>query len=148
MMFDKGNLQMVRLMTFVLRAIGVLAGASVALTIFFIARFGERGLRALVTTGAFGVATMVGWAITFIVGPFATVQLLRVRNSGRMAGIVLFGFMLLYYACGLLLFRSRDAPGEPILYLCGFLVVIVVVLLVPPARRACIAAEAAEALSK
>jgi hypothetical protein len=135
-------------MAIFLRLIGLVAGLSVFATAVFIARFAQIGLRPLLATGAFGFVTVVGWLVTFVVGPIAMVQLLRVKNSGRFAGALLFGFMFLYYAVGLFAFRAPGTPIAPIVMVCGFLAFLVIVLLSPAARRTCTAAAVIEELTK
>jgi hypothetical protein len=104
-----------------LQLIGILAGLSVLATLVFIINFGSTGLRALMATGTFGVVTALGWLVTFTAGPIAMVQLLRLRNSGRTAAAVLFGYMLTYYLVGLVAFRQPSAPMVPVLLLSTFL---------------------------
>lgn len=135
-------------MKVVLRLIGLLAGLAVIATALFIIRFAQVGMRPLLATGAFGAITILGWLVTFIAGPIAFVQLLRVRNSGRIAGVVLFGYMLFYYLIGLFAFREPNAPLAPIVELCILLSVLVALLVSPFARRTCVGVTALEALSK
>jgi hypothetical protein len=131
-----------------LRLIGVLAGSAVVATAFFISRFAGVGLKPLLASGALGAVTILGWLVTFIAGPIAFVQLLRVRNSGRIAAIVLFGYMLTYYLVGLFAFRQPEAPATPIIQLCMLLALLVAALLLPFARRTCIAAFAQDDLEQ
>jgi ABC-type Mn2+/Zn2+ transport system permease subunit len=100
-------------------------------------RFGFTGLEALLATGKFGVATIVGWLITLIAGPVAAIQLFRLRPTGRIATAVLFGSMLIYYVAGLFAFRQPQAPAAPIITLCVTLATLVVVVLSPAAKRLC-----------
>lgn len=97
-------------MRILIKAIAVLAAASVIGTILFVVQFvGVGGFRWL-TTSIVGVATLAGWLVTLICGPIAAVQLWRLRSNGRTAGIVLFGYGLAYYVAGLLWLRAADAP--------------------------------------
>ena len=134
-------------MKLVLRSIGVLAAISVILTAIFIIRFGARGLHALAATGTFGVITVLGWLVTFVAGPIAAVQLIRVRNSGRRAALALFGSIFAYYVTGLFVYRQPDAPRTPIVWFCILLSVVIGVLLSSPARRTCIGVAALAELS-
>ena len=75
-----------------LRVIAVLAAATFLATAWQIASFGGLGaLSTLLTAGAVGWLTAVGWLVTLVVGPITTIQLWRLRASGRLAGVVLFG---------------------------------------------------------
>jgi hypothetical protein len=120
----------------VLRLIAVLAGLSVAQTVIFIVRFGLKGVEALLATGVFGALTIAGWLVTFIAGPWAAIQLFRLRQTGRIAAAVVFGTMLIYYLVGLA-FRKPEAPAAPIVTLCVASMALVIVLLSPAAKRAC-----------
>lgn len=55
---------------------------------------------ALLAFGVLGWLTITGWAITCTAGPVAAIQLWRFRESGRRAGLVLYGFAVLYYVLG------------------------------------------------
>jgi hypothetical protein len=111
-----------------------LAGVSVVGTFWFVAAFASRGgLGALLRSGLLGGLTVVGWLITLVVGPVAAVQLWRFRESGRRAGIVLFGFGCVYYVVGLLVLR---APGASIGQIVAVAAVFAVPLFVLLSRRA------------
>jgi hypothetical protein len=124
-------------MRILLRLIAALAVLSVIATAVFVFRFGAVGLRALLATGMFGLITIIGWIITFTVGPVAAIQLYRLRPSGRIAAAVLFGTMLVYYIVGLFTFREPEAPATPIVALCVFLSALVALVLSPAAKRVC-----------
>jgi hypothetical protein len=97
------------------RLVAVLAGVSVAGTVWFVVVFAAAGgLSVLLTSGLLGVLTFVGWFIALVVGPVTAVQLWRLRESGRRAGIVLFGYGLGYYVLGLTL-RTAEASVWQIL---------------------------------
>ena len=71
-------------MRLLVRIVAVLAAVSVLGTVWFVAAFAAAGeLQALLTSGLLGSLTIVGWVITLVVGPVATVQLWRFRQSGR-----------------------------------------------------------------
>ena len=79
-------------MRLLIRIVAVFSAVSFLGTVWFVAAFAAAGgLRALLTSGLLGGLTIVGWVIALVVGPVATVQLWRFRQSGRRAGIVLFG---------------------------------------------------------
>jgi hypothetical protein len=118
-----------------IRIVAVLAAVSVLGTVWFIAAFAAAGgFRALPSTGALGVLTAVGWVITLVAGPVTVIQLWRFRNSGRRAGIVLFGFGLAYYLVGLLALRSPQASTSQILGAATMFALPLIVLLLPRAR--------------
>src|SRR5918994_5457342 len=102
-------------MRILIRIVAVLAAVSVLGTVWFVAAFAAAGgLRALPTAGLLGGLTIVGWVIALLVGPVAAVQLWRFRQSGRRAGIILFGYGLAYYVVGLLALRSPEASTRQI----------------------------------
>src|SRR5512134_1750458 len=122
-------------MRLLIRIVAVVAAVSVLGTVWFVAAFAAAGgLRALLTSGVVGGLTIVGWVIALVVGPVATVQLWRFRQSGRRAGIVLFGYGLAYYLVGLLALRSPEASTAPIFAAATMYAVPLVVLLLPRAR--------------
>jgi hypothetical protein len=99
-------------MRFLIRVVALLAAASVLMTMWFVAGFTTRaGMGPLLRSGILGGLTLVGWIVTLVYGPIAAVQLWRFRESGRRAGIILFGFGLAYYLLGLVELR---APGASI----------------------------------
>jgi hypothetical protein len=64
----------------------------------------------------------------------AAVQLWRYRDSGRRAGILLFGSILAYYVIGFLTVRSPEAPVGPIAVVAVFCAAPLFVLLSPRTR--------------
>jgi hypothetical protein len=81
-----------------------------------------------------GGLTIVGWLIALVAGPVATVQLWRFRQSGRHAGIVLFGSGLAYYLVGLLALRSPEASTRQIVAAAAMFALPLAVLLLPRTR--------------
>lgn len=121
-------------MPWLIRTTAVLAAVSVLATLWFISAFvAQGGLAQWLRSGALGAMTIVGWVITLVVGPVATVQLWRFRASGRRAGIVLFGFGLVYYVVGLTALR---APGAPIAQIVVAAITFAAPLLLLLSRRA------------
>jgi hypothetical protein len=98
-------------------------------------RFGDFG--ALLATGAFGLITVFGWALTLAVGPFAAFQLWRLRESGRMAASLLAGFNLLYYVVPPLFSRQSTSASPKLWLAIGGNAFLLLLLLSPSARRAC-----------
>lgn len=121
-------------MRLLIRIVSGLAAVSVVGTLWFVAAFASRGgLGALLLSGLLGGLTFVGWLITLVVGPVAAIQLWRFRESGRRAGIVLFGFGFVYYVVGLLVLR---APGASIVQIVAAAAVFAVPVLLLLSRRA------------
>ena len=121
-----------------LRVVGIGAGLSVVLTIWFIANFfALGGMSSLVAAGMLGIATPVGWAVTLALGPFVAVQLWRYRESGRRAGLILFATGLAYYVIGFVAFRSPEARSSQIAVAAAMYAVPLVVLVSRQARRVC-----------
>jgi hypothetical protein len=122
-------------MRLLIRLVAILAALSVLGTVWFIAAFaGAGGLRALVSGGLLGVLTLVGWAIALVAGPVAAVQLWRFRQSGRHAGIILYGYGLAYYLIGLFGLRSPEASIPDIFAAAMMYTLPLVVLLLPRTR--------------
>jgi hypothetical protein len=122
-------------MRLLIRSVAVLAAVSVLGTVWFVAAFAAAGgLRGLLTSGLLGGLTIVGWVITLVAGPVATVQLWRFRQSGRRAGIVLFGYSLAYYLLGWLALRSPEASTRQIVAAVTMFALPLVVLLLPRTR--------------
>lgn len=97
-------------MRLLIRVVAVAAALSVLGTIWFVAGFAASGgLRPLLRSGLLGGLTILGWVVALVVGPVAAVQLWRFRESGRRAGIALFGFGLAYYVFGLIAVRAPEA---------------------------------------
>jgi hypothetical protein len=117
-----------------IRIVAVFAAVSVLGTLWFVAAFAAAGgLRALVTSGLLGGLTILGWVLTLVAGPVAAVQLWRFRDSGRRAGIILFGYGLAYYVVGLGL-RATEASAWQILGAAATFALPLVVLLSPRTR--------------
>jgi hypothetical protein len=121
-----------------LRAISATAAISIVLTIWLVLRLvGPRGFAPLAGAGPLGILTLVGWAITLAAGPIAVVQLWRLKESGRIAGLIMFGFGLVYYAVGFVWLRAPEAQTSQIVTAVLAHAVLVVILALPAARRAC-----------
>jgi hypothetical protein len=125
-------------MVLVIKVIAATAAISVIFTVWLVLLLLTRGaLPSLAGAGALGILTMAGWAVTLILGPFAVVRLWQLRESGRLAGIVLFAFGTLYYAAGLIWLRSPDAPTSQIVLALVAYALPAILLTLPAARRAC-----------
>jgi len=131
----------------ILRSIAVMSAVGVIATAAFLARFGLGGLHRLISTGAFGIITLLGWVVTFVAGPISAIQLFRLRNSGRVAAAVLWGSMILYYLLGIFAFREPGVRSGPIFLLCVLFAIPFGIVLTPAAKRACIANAVAKVLT-
>ena len=94
----------------VLRIIALFAAAAVAGTLWFVAALiASGGLGSLIASRLLGGLTIFGWLLAVVAGPVTAVQLWRFKETGRRAGIVLFGYSVAYYLAGLLVLRGPDA---------------------------------------
>ena len=130
-------------MRFTLRMLALLVGASVIFTIIPVARAGSAGVAKLAASGTFGIVTIVAWAITVVVGSFAAIQLLRLKNSGRLAAAFVFALMAIYYLAGAFVFRDPGEPWVPIAITAALAAACMVMLLLPMAKYVCTDLDAA-----
>jgi CHASE2 domain-containing sensor protein len=101
-------------------------------------QFSLRGsISTLARSGVLGTATIFGWLLLLVAGPFASVQLWRLRRTGLYATAILAGFFLAYYFAGILFLRAHNAPFGPIVAAVVFNGVLIVLLASPAARRSC-----------
>jgi hypothetical protein len=91
----------------------------------------------LMMSGGFGQLTAVGWALTLALGPFAAVQLWRMRESGRRASLALASFALLYYVVAWSFFRQPGAEASKALIPVVENALFSALLLSSPTRRIC-----------
>jgi hypothetical protein len=95
------------IMRIILRLIAAVTLLSVIATLVFVLAFWRRGgMLPLVSTGPFGLLTALGWLITLVVGPPAVVLLWKQNNAGRIASIIFWASICLYYVLGLAFFRT------------------------------------------
>jgi hypothetical protein len=106
-------------------------------TIDFLSQGGINAIGSLARSGMLGAATILGWLLILIAGPFSSVQLWRLRRIGLYATAILAGFFVAYYFAGLLFLRAHNAHLKPILAYVVFNGVLVVLLASPAARRSC-----------
>ena len=121
----------------VLRIVAAIAAISVVFTIWLMLVIGTAGgFVPLLRSGALGVMTFVGWTVTLALGPVTAVQLWRFKETGRRAGLVLFGFGVVYYLSGLLWLSAQD--GQPAIFMAVAAYALPFVFLaLPSARQAC-----------
>ncbi len=125
-------------MVLVLKVIAATAAISVIFTIWLVLLLLSTGrFPSLASAGALGIMTIVGWVVTLTLGPFTVVQLWRLKERGRLAGIGLFAFGTLYYAAGLMWLRSPEAPTAQIVIALAAYALPAILLSLPAARRAC-----------
>jgi apolipoprotein N-acyltransferase len=125
-------------MPLLLRVIAATAAASVVFTIWLmLAVLSAGGPRQLFAAGALGALTAIGWVVTVTLGPIAAVQLWRLKESGRLAAIAVFGFGVVYYTAGYFWLRSASASSRQILAAIVAYAIPVVILSLPAARRHC-----------
>ena len=72
--------------------IGVLANLATMLLIIALGKFAE-----LLSLGIYGYLSIISWAITIPAGIYAAIQIWRLKSSGRLVGIFLSVYMILYY---------------------------------------------------
>lgn len=121
-----------------LRSIAVLTALAVVMTVALALQFLTKDrIGALLSIGVFGLLTLTGWLLTVLVGPFAVVQLWRLRPSGRRATALLAGFAVLYYGSGLLFFRGLATNLTAVIIVAGFNAAALTFLLSGPARAEC-----------
>jgi hypothetical protein len=94
-------------------------------------------LSALIRSGLLGVSTIVGWLLILIGGPYASVQLWRLRRSGLYASATLSGLGFVYYVVGIIFLRAHNAPFRPVIAYVIFNGVLAALLASPAARRSC-----------
>ena len=121
-----------------LRLVAAIAAISVVFTIWLILVIGTAGgFVPLLRSGALGILTFVGWTVTLALGPVTAVQLWRFKETGRRAGLVLFGFGVVYYLSGLVWLRAQDAQPAQIVMAVAAYALPFVFLALPSARQAC-----------
>jgi hypothetical protein len=127
-----------QLMPLVLKSIAVVAATSVAFTLLLVVLIvGRGGFTPLLNAGVFGVVTLLGWVVGLTFGPLATVHLWQLRERGRIAALILFGYGCLYYLVGYVWLRTPEAPSTQIIAAAIAHLVPVLILASPQARRAC-----------
>jgi hypothetical protein len=129
---------LVTTMRILFRIVAISIWLAILGTLQLIARFSHHnGFRELLATGTFGYVTILAWVLVIAVGPFAAIQLWRLRESGRKASLLLATSALLYYLVTGLLLRG-PGPVSPKLWVAiTGNATLVAILLSSPARRIC-----------
>ena len=123
---------------FALRIIAGLTAFAVVMTVPVVLRFTTNGgIAALLGTGVFGLLTVLGWLLTLLVGPFAAVQLWRLRPSGRRVTAFLAAYTTIYYAAGLVFFPGPGAKVAVVVFMLAISAAASVFLLSGHARVQC-----------
>src|ERR1700722_7490666 len=94
------------------------------------------GMSSLAHSGTFGIMTIAGWAITLVVGPPAVVLLWRQNDTGRIAAIIVWASVCLYYLFFVTLFRNPMMLYGQITFDIAGSAVLVLFLLSTRARQA------------
>lgn len=121
-----------------MRMLALLIAACIVIVILLLVRSGVPRIRSLIQSGPGGISMLVNWGVTLLVGPFAFVQLVRLRNSGRIAGAIVFGVMTLYYLTSAFIFRDPGDPLLPIAFTALVTGACTAMLLIPAAKQACV----------
>lgn len=95
------------------------------------------GISTLARSGVLGAATVFGWLLILIGGPFASVQLWHFRRMGLYATAIVSGFFSAYYFAALLFLRAHNYSWRPLLAYVFLNGVLVVLSASPAARRSC-----------
>jgi hypothetical protein len=124
-------------MRILLKIVAILIAYATISTLALVWRFWHFGaIKTLAASGAFGWSTILGWLLTLALGPFATIQLWRLRRPGRISALVLLGYSVSYYMLGWVFSRPR-AKGPTLFLKIAFNGLLVALLLLPSAREAC-----------
>jgi hypothetical protein len=127
-----------------LRVIAIWISFQIAYSILLIWRMAFLGgIGELSRSGVLGLATILGWLLTLSVGPFAVVQLWRLREIGRKLSLFLSAFAFAYYATGLLFFRGPGAETAKIAVPILGNLFLSLLLVSSPVRRVCYNPKAA-----
>jgi hypothetical protein len=126
-----------------LRTVAGLTIVPVVFTILLLLRHWQLvGLLPLPSIDAIGRLFYLSWLVIAFLGPFAIVQLWRLRPSGRIAGAIVWGDIALHQL-GLLCFRIPHPLVSREMLFFGFSAILLVGLLMPASRRVGPSAEPA-----
>ena len=124
-------------MKVLLRLVALCVAAVWFLTLAHFSALAYQGaLTPLVKSGAPGALGVVSWLVTICAGPFAAVQLFRLKASGRKLTLLLCGVALAYHLTGVTFWRTPETPLEPIFEALVWNGLLLGLLLSPAAKRA------------
>jgi hypothetical protein len=125
-------------MRILLRLIAGFTLLSVIGTLVLVIGIWQRGgMLSLAHLGSFGILTVAGWVITLVVGPPAAVLLWKQNDAGRIAAIVVWASVCLYYLFCAALFRNPNTLSGKMTFDIAGSAVLVFFLLSSRARQAC-----------
>lgn len=111
-------------------------------TILFVIRFFNfqfEGLSVMFKHNlVFALHTILGWVLSITFGPFASIQLWRLKNSGRIATIILLVNAALYYICGIVFYSTQGAHIVSVFMMILANIVTLIILSLPAAKKLCI----------
>ena len=123
-------------MKIIIRLLSITVALIVIATIYLIVDFlGKSELQEFLKNGWFAYLTLIGWIVTFTIGPYASVQLWRLRESGLWATASLCLFAICYYIAGAFLTSIPDVTAIIIKLLTN--IVCLVFVLLPNVRKYC-----------
>lgn len=123
-------------MKIIIRLLSITVALIVIGTIYLIVDFfGKSGLQEFLKIGWFAYLTLIGWIVSITVGPYATTQLWRLRESGLLATAFLCLFAICYYSAGAYLAHSPDMKAIIIKILTNLACLVFVLL--PTVRNYC-----------
>ena len=104
-------------MKVLLRMLALLVAFAVVATALFVRRIlMHHGPQIGLARHPLAIITFLRWAMILLIGPFAAIQLWRLKSSGRTATMILLATAMCYYLMGFLFFRAPSArPGMIVL---------------------------------
>jgi hypothetical protein len=121
-----------------LRLLAVAVVIAVIGTILLVGRFWSFDrFKSLIDSGSYGYVTIFCWLVVVVAGPFAAVQVWRMRRSGLITCLILTLSTFLYYTVGWLFYARAEADHSKLLLAIGCNVLLALLLISPPARHAC-----------
>jgi hypothetical protein len=125
-------------MRILLRLVAGFTFLSVIGTLVLVIGIWQRGgMSSLAHSGSFGIFTIAGWVITLVVGPPAVVLLWKQNDAGRIAAIIVWASVCLYYLFCAALFRNPNTLYGKMTFDIAGSAVLVVFLLSSRVRQAC-----------
>jgi hypothetical protein len=108
------------------------------LTLALVLRFArEGGFQLLLQRGLFGYLTLLGWGISLILGPLASVQIWRFKPIGWLASALIYVYGAIYYLYGFAFIRNPTAYRNRIILAIGYHALCATILATKSARSTC-----------